>query len=265
MNKDKLIVDTKIHEELGMKILTKEDVERIDGTAQLKKPLVVGYKGEIGSFILNGLLRVMPKALDIWCVDVNETGEEIGERIEKSDMIFLCIPMGITVDWLLEHKEELRGKVIVEQCSLKENICNDERLKGLDVRSMHILFRPSQTPDKADRRLALVEHQFSREMEKKLLEITDSHLVVYESIEEHDKEMAIQQALVHRGLLLMGEALRGCKGSTFVSKRVIELSDRIAQGDVELYKQIQDNRHLPEHLEKLEKGLRNFEIEKFMK
>jgi len=31
----------------------------------MKRPLVVGYKGEIGSFILNGLLRIMPKALDI--------------------------------------------------------------------------------------------------------------------------------------------------------------------------------------------------------
>ena len=29
-----------------------------------RAPLVVGYKGEIGSFILQGLLRHMPKALD---------------------------------------------------------------------------------------------------------------------------------------------------------------------------------------------------------
>ena len=29
----------------------------------MENPLVVGYKGQIGSFILNGLLRMMPKAL----------------------------------------------------------------------------------------------------------------------------------------------------------------------------------------------------------
>ena len=38
-----------------------------------KSPLVVGYKGEIGSFILQGLLRTMPKALDILCYDILDT------------------------------------------------------------------------------------------------------------------------------------------------------------------------------------------------
>jgi len=230
----------------------------------IQKPLVVGYRGEIGSFILNGLLRVMPKALDIFCVDINETEEEVRERIEKADVIFLCVPMNVTVDWILPYKELLCNKMVVEQCSLKEDICKDERLKGLDIRSMHILFRPSQTPDKADRLLGLFENQFNKEMTDTLLEITDSYLVTYKDVEEHDKEMAIQQALVHRTLLLLGEALGNCKGSTFISKKVVGLANRIKKGNLDLYKSIQENKHLPEHLERLEKGFKEFDIEKYI-
>lgn len=229
----------------------------------MKQPLVVGYKGEIGSFILNGLLRVMPKALDIFCVDVNETEEEVKERIEKSDVIFLCMPMNITLDWLVTYKELLCNKMLLEQCSLKEWLCNDMSVKDLDIRSMHILFRPSGTPLKEDRRLALFDGQFNEEMVAKLLGITDSYLVMYKDAEEHDREMAIQQALVHRTLLLLGEALDNCKGSTYVSKKVKELSDRVKNGDVELYKTIQENKHLPDELNNFLKGFENFELEKY--
>jgi prephenate dehydrogenase len=227
--------------------------------------LVVGYKGEIGSFILNGLLRTMPKALDIFCVDVNETEEEAIERIKVSDTVFLCIPMGKTVDWLETHKWLLKGKVIVEQCSLKEWIYNEGGLKELDIRSMHVLFRPSQTPDKKDRKVALFKGQFDEEMAKKIQEITGSEIVWLENAKEHDKEMAITQALTHRTLLLLGDALKGCHGSTYISKKVTELSDRIKQGDLGLYKSIQENRHLGEHLDKMTNRFKEFKIEDYWK
>ena len=117
----------------------------------MKQPLVVGYKGEIGSFILNGLLRIMPKALDIWCVDINETYEETIQRIQIADVIFLCVPLQDTEAWLLKHKEQLSGKKIIEQCSLKEWIYENQKLRDLNIMSMHILFRPSQTPNLEDR------------------------------------------------------------------------------------------------------------------
>ncbi len=231
----------------------------------MKNPLVIGYKGEIGSFILNGLLRVMPKALNIWCVDVNETEVETIERIKISDTIFLCIPMGKTVDWLVSHKELLKGKVIVEQCSLKEWVYNEKSLKELDIRSMHVLFRPSQTPDKRDRKVALFRGQFDEEMAKKIEEITGSEIVWLENAEVHDREMAIQQALTHRTLLLLGDALKKCHGSTYISKKVVELSDRIKQGNLDLYKSIQENRHLNDHLEKMINNFKDFKIEDFWK
>jgi prephenate dehydrogenase len=227
----------------------------------MKNPLVIGYKGEIGSFMLNGLLRVMPKALDIWCVDVRETEEEVKDRIGKSDVIFLCVPLNVTMNWLESHKEMLQGKVIVEQCSLKEDIGIFE---DLDIRSMHILFRPSGTPNLDDRRVGLLRKQFDGNFAKDIADITQSKIVWYDNVEEHDKDMAVSQALVHRTLLLLGKQLSICKGSTYISKKVIELTERIKKGDLELYSSIQDNKHLHGHLEDFKLELEDFDISKHM-
>jgi len=89
-------------------------------------------------------------------------------------------------------------------------------------------------------------------------------LIIYKNVEEHDREMAIQQALVHRTLLLLGEVLGNCKGSTFISKKVVGLANRIKKGNLELYKSIQGNKYLSEHLDRLEKGFKEFDIERYM-
>ena len=68
-----------------------------------KNPLVVGYKGEIGSFILQGLLKTMPKAKDIWCFDINETEKDKIARIKKADYIFLCVPLQDTATVSYTH------------------------------------------------------------------------------------------------------------------------------------------------------------------
>ena len=231
-------------------------------TTKMNNPLVCGYKGEIGSFILSGLLKVMPKALDIWCVDVNETESEVIDRIQKSDTIFLCVPIFKTVEWLLHFKLLLRGKTVIEQTSLKGWL-NDDRLKDLDIRSMHILFRPSQTPNYCDRKVALINSQFPTNISEKILQITDSQVIWFENIDEHDREMAIQQALVHRVLLVLGDALKKCHGSTYVSQKVLELCERIKKGDLALYKAIQTNPHLNTHLGEFIYNFRDFKIEEY--
>jgi prephenate dehydrogenase len=224
---------------------------------------VVGYKGEIGSFILGGLLRIMPKALDIWCVDINETREEVEHRIKVSDIIFLCTPLEITVKWIIEHKALIGDKPVIEQCSLKEWIFETEALKDLDIRSMHILFRPSQTPNKEDRRVGLFKGHFNEALAKDIADITQSSIVWFEDARDHDREMAIQQALLHRSLLILGRALKGCKGSTYISQKVVELETRIRKGNRDLYGRIQGNKYLPEALEKLKKDFEEFKIDDF--
>jgi len=230
----------------------------------MKSPLVVGYKGEIGSFILHGLLRVMPKALDILCVDVNETEEEVFDRIEAADVIFLCVPIKETVEWLTQHRELLRGKVVIEQCSLKGDVVAEAKLGGLDVKSMHILFRPSQTPDLGDRKVGLIESDFDAAMALELAAITQSKLVWYRDVEEHDREMAVIQALTHRTLLILGDILKSYGGSTYVSDKVLELYNRIKQGDVELYEMIQGNNQLEPSLERMKAMFEEFDIRRYM-
>ena len=207
----------------------------------------------------------MPKALDIWCIDINETQEEVEHRIKVSDIIFLCTPLELTVKWLIEHKALIGNKPVVEQCSLKEWLFENEDLKDLDIRSMHILFRPSQTPNKEDRRVGLFKGHFNADLAKDIADITQSSIVWFEDAQDHDREMAIQQALLHRTLLILGRALKNCKGSTYISQKVLELETRIRKGNKDLYGRIQGNKYLPEALDKLKRDFEEFNLDDFWK
>lgn len=226
---------------------------------------IAAYKGEIGSFLLGGLLRVLPKALDIFCFDINETEEEKTHRLKISDIVFLCVPLKETLPWLIKYQDILVGKIIIEQCSLKEPLFESYVSKKLNVRSMHILFRPSQTPSLQDRRVGLFEGQFDKELVELIAQITQAQIVWFANAAEHDKEMAIQQALLHRTILILGDMFDKCHGSTYVSKKVLELRDRIKGGSKDLYKDIQGNRYLGEQIENLSRKLLTFNLDEYWK
>ena len=227
-----------------------------------KSPLVVGYKGEVGSFLLNGLLRVMPKALNIWCFDINESMLEKEHRIKLADYIFLCVPMQDTVPWLLRHRKLLAGKIIIEQCSLKAPLYNIPGLKDLDIRSMHLLFRPSATPNLQDRRCAIVGDRMIL-IEDHIGKMTEATLLHYETYLEHDAAMAIDQALIHRVLLVLEQILKTTGAQTYTSRKIWELIKRLKAGDKTLYSLIQQNKTFPEVLRQFKDTLNNFKIEEY--
>ena len=220
----------------------------------ITNPLVVGYKGEIGSFILNGLLfRTDIQAKDIYCVDNEEQYDEVVMRIQKADYIFLCIGISQTLMWLAIFKNQLKGKIIVEQCSLKEWVYDDIICADLDVRPIHILFRPSSTPVE-DRYLGLFKGVFTNAVSDQLIHITESKPVNFNSIKEHDLTMGRQQALVHRVLLALSATL-GEGNGTYISNHVKALAKRISEGDPTLYKLIQSNKYVPEIMEEFKENL----------
>lgn len=226
-------------------------------------PLVVGYKGEIGLFILNGLLRIMPKALNIWCFDINETEEEKIERIKKADYIFLCVPIQDTVRWLLKYKHYLKDKIIVEQCSLKMFL-NVPQLEDLKILSMHILFRPSATPNIKDRNCVVLQDNCTIEFIDKMKEVLQSKVTLVDwDYKAHDTRMAFKQALAHRVLMVLDETI-GEEDSTYITKKVHELVERIKLGDKTLYSIIQDNKFLDEALQKFDELLKTFDLSKYM-
>ena len=235
-----------------------------------KNPLVVGYRGEIGSFILTGLLRTMPKAKNIWCFDINETESEKVDRIKKADVIFLCVPLQDTVKWLCKYKKLLRNKTVIEQTSLKSWIddkINHKLLENIHMLSMHILFRPSATPVKDDRKVILIEYgDWQRSsLNRAIEEITEAKIVWITTYRLHDRLMAYQQALIHRVLLTLDKTLLGLTGQTYIGKKIKELTDRIRCGDPALYSLIQKNKYLHSVMETFNRNLRNFKISKEFK
>jgi len=236
---------------------------------EIKSPLVVGYKGEIGSFILQGLLKVIPKALNIWCYDVYEARSEVLNRIRKADVIFLCIPMEETITWFEKNKGLLRGKVLIEQCSLKTKICShikkQEKEWGFTLLSMHILFRPSATPNIEDRRVALIDAKsWPNSYRACILATTNSSPILFLTCLEHDIVMAYQQALVHRVILVLDRLSSDLPGKTYISGKICELAKRIRSGDPTLYSLIQENESLPFALSRFTDEFRNFDIKKEM-
>ncbi len=239
---------------------------------KIRNPLIVGYKGEIGSFILQGLLRVLPRANNIWCYDINDSAKDAKDRIKKADVIFLCLPMQKTVEWFITHHKDLKGKTVIEQTSLKSilfepkgyvrTLYQRQYLKGINILSMHILFRPSATPNREDRAVAFIDpKKWDSNIKYLIQDITDSYTYFYyDTYSEHDKEMAIQQALVHRVILNLSEMIGNDHKVTYMGKKVRELANRIKSGDKELYKIIQDNPHATYIITDFTKKMKEFNV-----
>lgn len=240
----------------------------------MKNPLVVGYKGEIGKFILQGLLSYMPKASDIWCIDVNSTEDEVISRIAMSDVIFLCVPIDRTKSWIIRHSKLLKGKTVIEQTSLKGWLkCKDLKpfVSGFKVLSMHILFRPSATPDRSDRLITVIwplgEVDWNTCGAYDFISLglnSQTGRSAFNTIEEHDAAMASQQALVHRVILVLDECMKTCYPGTYIGKRVREIANRVSKGDTVLYKIIQSNPLLKKQLQNFDRKMKSFKIEKYM-
>ncbi len=230
----------------------------------IKSPLVVGYKGEIGSFILQGLLRTMPKALNIWCYDINENESECIDRINKSNTIFLCVPIQDTIKWFKKHRNLLKNKTVIEQCSLKTFLYEGKNKwisssNDFSLLSMHILFRPSVTALTEKRNVIILNHYDWRVIEYDIEQITQAKIIKLNNHILHDKTMAIQQALVHRVLLTLNDVIH-MPVKTYIGNKVEELGDRIKKGDPVLYGIIQRNKYLKEIINTFNKKLDNFKI-----
>ena len=215
----------------------------------MKRPLVVGYKGEIGRFILAGLLKTMPKALDIFCVDKNESTGEVISRIKKSDVIFLCVPFDRTIWWLVKYAKHLKGKIVVEQTSLKNwafAMDLKKEFPSVKFMHMHILFRPSETPNVLDRRVVIVgninklQDRHFYDTYHVIAQITESQIQLCSSITNHDNMMAVHQTLTHRVVVRLADEIRKLPHKTFISNKIVELADRIIRGG-ELTKHLQTN------------------------
>ena len=240
----------------------------MDAGSIFKAPMVVGYKGEIGRFILAGLLEHLPKANDIHCTDVSNSKQDVVERLEKADYVFLCVPLQFTSDWLAEFHPHLKGKTVVEQCSVKSFLYEDHSFDGLNLLSMHLLFRPSATPLQDRHGLAFSDRVSKSELESFCREAERAFATPMTLIESrddpahilHDKLMARQQSLVHRVLLTLAESLPEENMRTYVGKRVAELADRIRAGDPVLYRMIQENPYLGRESSQFEERLRSFKV-----
>ena len=231
------------------------------GSIPFTNPCIVGYKGEIGSFLLQGLLRIMPKASSIWCYDIGATKQEQLSRLRKADVVFLCVPIQHTRRWIVDHQSVFRGnKRLIEQASVKEPILKGLMRPGMRILSMHLLFRPSATPNPEDRRVAFIESPQWRGADSVIARMTESQPIYYATLQEHDREMAIIQALTHCVVKALDQIHSTGRGTSYMSLQIKRLADRMAAGDPELYQWIQRNPYAAEAIKLFQNTLENTPI-----
>ena len=167
----------------------------------------------------------------------------------------------------MKYRHLLREKIVVEQTSLK-SVVYDHMKKifaykaDFELLSMHVLFRPSATPNRDDRRVALINGAkwSKQELVTTVEAITQSNIVWFTDHNQHDRIMAYQQALLHRVMLVLNGTIDQFP-YTFMSSQVNKLCLRIKAGDVELYKLMQKNKFLPGALKQFNKNLKHFRIQ----
>lgn len=176
---------------------------------KIEKMGIIGF-GNFGKL----MARHLSKKFDVVVTDSSNSSREakdIGvkfgsmENVLKCRMIILAVPMEVFVDTLKNIKDKLREDAIVlDVCSLKMFSCKAMEFilpENVQIIGMHPLFGP-QSSGESLRGLRMVLCDVRSEKEtftnvKNFCEKEFGLNVFVRTPEEHDKEMAVSQALTH--------------------------------------------------------------------
>ena len=225
----------------------------------MKKYCVAGYKGIIGSYILNGLIKYLPTASDILCFDVYDKPEVALAKIDEADVVFNCVSFNNTIDFLNLYNINLRGKILIDQTSWKTDVYEWSKMNPeVMVYFMHILYNPDNTVME-DRQILTFEHpmgeswnnifdhcDFSRPFERFITHGLLAERVVIDdhydkAIADHDKMMAIQQPEFYDYL---DELVKKCGTSAYGTqnyRELLKMRDRVRSMNPDLMEGLRSN------------------------
>jgi len=175
----------------------------------MKEITIIGF-GNFGKLAAKNLVKA---GLDVTVTDVidkSKEAEEIGARFAtleqalKNKIIVLAVPMENLEDMLNKIKDRLiPGTLVLDVCSLKMFACdlmNKMLPKDIEIIGTHPLFGPQSAPTSIKgMRIVLCkvrnkEKTFNKV--KEFLEKLELRVFVV-TPEEHDRQMAVSQALTH--------------------------------------------------------------------
>jgi len=143
-------------------------------------------------------------------LDKSEEAEEIGARFAsleeacENKIIILAVPMENLEKTLEKIKDKLQeGTLVIDVCSLKIFACeimNRILPENIEIIGTHPLFGPQSAPKSIEgMRIALVNVRAKTETFERVINFCEKLRLktIITTAEEHDKQMAVSQALTH--------------------------------------------------------------------
>ena len=242
-----------------------------DAVNHLSHIAILGSNGAVGRLFSSNLLRgpqVRVTGADLQAessaalsssgryiqADVTCPPDELLLEVRTADCILFCLPKQTALDCAPLVADAAReGALLVDTLSIKEEVCAmwQSRSGAKEVLSINPLFAPDlgfegQTVAAVTVRPGVLTSEF--------LDLIASWeaKVVQMSAEQHDRQMALVQALTHAVILAFGLTLAASdykveammQVSTPPHRALLALLARILRGEPTVYREIQvDNRH----------------------
>lgn len=215
----------------------------------MKKIYIIGGTGNMGRFLSSFLLASG--------ISVESSGREFDKKkLATSDLVFISVPISYSSPVIKKVSEIVSKNSLIIDLSSVMKYAQDAFVKipQLGI-SMHFLFNPNL----ASIANQTVVIQKSKRLDKiaflvKLLEKAGAQLIYMEA-DEHDKQMAKTQNLVHFINISLGKILQNGKSPliTPVFLAQISAAHRVLTQDAELLTEIQKNN--PYGIQTIEKYL----------
>ena len=211
---------------------------------------IIGF-GNFGRFIAKHLVDKFSVFVND-DLDMRNEAREIGANFvslgeaSSKDIVILAVPMECFKECLIKIKKYLKkDSIVIDVCSLKMFSCNlmKEILpENIEIIGTHPLFGPNSAVDSiAGLKIAVILLRCSKSIDSviKFLESLDLKVIIT-TAEEHDKQMAVSQALTHFiGQAMINSEIKRIELSTKTFDTLMNLSEIIAHDSPTLLNNMQ--------------------------
>ena len=217
-----------------------------------RKISIIGF-GNFGKLAAKHLILA---GNSVWVSDISDKSteaEKIGARFVslnealQNKIIILAVPMERLEEILQKIKDKLQeGTLALDVCSLKMFACEAmNRLlpENVEIIGTHSLFGPQSAPNSiAGMRIALVNVRAKQETFEKVKNFCENLglKTILTTAEEHDKQMAVSQALTHFiGQTLKENDVKRVEMSTLTFDKLMDVVDIIKNDTPALFNNMQ--------------------------
>lgn len=164
---------------------------------------IIGGTGKIGSWIYHFLQKLHYTVTISNSKDTHENAD-----ITNADVIFFAVPISFAPDIIMQiAKKVKKDTLLIDLSSIVTHAAKALEQTGNPALSLHLLFGPSVISMQNQKIvfIPIKDHPFIQELQE--LFVSEGAIITNMTPEEHDKQMAYIQALIHFTNLMLAQTL----------------------------------------------------------